>query len=606
MVSAVGNAAAPRVRGGHRTAVAMAVAALVVAPVAALATAPASSTGPRVLRVGSWHGVRGTFRSVQAAVDAAHRGDWVLVAPGDWKERGDFTTDKPAKGEPGWGVTVEVPQLHIRGMSRNRVVIDGTKPGSPQCSNKRADQVLTSNGRSGIVVYKADGVSIENLTVCNFLGEGNQIWWNGGDGSGKVGIGSYHGAYLNATTTYYSAKDPAGTYGIFVSNSRGPGLITRTYASNMNDSSYYIGACPNCNAVLDRPWAEHSALGYSGTNSGGHLIIQNGQWDDNATGIVTNSQNNDDAPSPQDGACPSGTGPTGSSSCEVWRNNSVHDNNDPNVPEAGSAAAGPVGTGMVIAGGRFDTLVHNRVTHNKAWGILTTPYPDTEVPPTGIGQHCNGGAPDADLSAIGGAGTVPCYFSDWGSEVAHNSFAHNGGYGNPTNGDIADLSQVPPEDPTAPGNCWHDNADSSGTVSMWPETLSATNSTCGQAGVFPDPAEVAVLTVQVSCDSQILFSCAPPPGVPAQYPQTTKVTLKPLPTKQLTTMPHPCKGVPANPWCPAPRGSAAQAQAAGGTAALAATGMDARLPLTGLAVLAAAGAGLAWRRQLTWRSRPSQ
>ncbi len=574
---------------------------LAATPIAALASPHTGSSTPRVLRVGSWRGIRGTFPSVQAAVDAVHRGDWVLVGPGDWKERGDFTTHKPAKGEPGWGVTVDVPGLHLRGMNRNRVVIDGTKPGAAQCSGHRSDQVFTAHGRSGIVVDKASGVSIENLTACNFLGEGNQIWWNGGDGSGKVGMGTYHGGYLNATTTYYNAKDPAGTYGIFVSNAKGPGLITRTYASNMNDSSYYIGACPDCHAVLDRAWAEHSALGYSGTNSGGHLIIQNGRWDDNATGIVTNSQNNDDAPSPQDGSCPSGKGPTGSSSCEVWRNNVVTNNNDPNVPEAGSAAAGPVGTGMVIAGGRFDTLVHNTVTHNKAWGILTTPYPDTEVPPSDIGQHCQGGAPDADLTPIGGTGTVPCYFSDWGSEVAHNSFAHNGGYGNPTNGDIADLSQVPPENPTAPGNCWHDNTDTAGSLSEWPQTLPQTNSTCGQAGAFPDPAEVAVLTAEVACDSQLLFDCAPPSGVPAQYPQTTKVTLKPLPTKRLHTMPDPCKGVPVNPWCPgggtssATRSSQASATRSSGST-LPNTGLTIGIPIAGLALLGA-GTALGARRR---------
>jgi len=266
----------------------------------------------------------------------------------------------------------------------------------------------------------------------------------------------------------------------------------------------------------------------------------------------------------------------------VWRNNFVHDNNNPNVPEAGSAAAGPVGTGMVIAGGRFDTLVHNTVTHNKAWGILTTPYPDTEVPPSDIGQDCQGGAPNFDLSAIGFTGTVPCYFSDWGSEVAHNSFAHNGGYGNPTNGDIGDLSHTPPEDPTAPGNCWHDNTDTSGTVSEWPQTLSQTNGTCGQAGVFPDPAEVSLLTAEVACDSQLLFDCAPPPGVPAQYPQTTKVTLKPLPTKQLHTMPDPCKGVPTNPWCPKPGTSAATRASESSGSGLPNTGLAIGLPIAGL------------------------
>src|SRR4051794_20365344 len=77
---------------------------------------------PRVLRVGSWHGIKGTFTSIQAAVDAAHRGDWVLVGPGDWKERGDYTTHKPSGGEPGWAVTIDVPGLHLRGMNRNRVV----------------------------------------------------------------------------------------------------------------------------------------------------------------------------------------------------------------------------------------------------------------------------------------------------------------------------------------------------------------------------------------------------------------------------------------------------------------------------------------------------
>ncbi|MBV9291646.1 MAG: hypothetical protein JO222_04285 [Frankiales bacterium] len=552
-----------------------------------VSAAPTQARTVRVLRVGTWHGVRGTYPSIQAAVDAAHPGDWVLVGPGDWKERGDYTTWKPSGGEPGWGVTIKVPHLHLRGMNRNSVVVDGTKPGSPQCSNHRADQDFgplykgKHVGRSGIVASKVDGVSIDNLTACNFLGQGNQIWWNGGDGSGKVGMGPYSGSYLSATTTYFNANDPQATYGIFVSNARGPALITRTYASNMNDAAYYIGACADCGVVLDRPHAENSALGYSGTNSGGHLIIQNGEWDDNATGIVSNSQNNDDSPSPQDGACPSGNG-----SCEIWRNNYVHDNNNPNVPEAGSAAAGPVGTGMVIAGGRNDTLLHNRVTNNKAWGILTTPYPDTEVPPSDIGQHCQGGAPNTAVSGLilGQTGTVPCYFSDWGNEIAHNSFAHNGGYGNPTNGDIADISHVPPEDPSAPGNCWHNNKDTAGPLSMFPTTLGATNSTCGQP-VYPDPAEVAVLTAEVSCDSQLLFNCAPPPGVPAQYPQTTKVRLKPLPHEQ--TMPDPCKGVPTNPWCPRHHSSGrhGSTQGSGSGRTLSDTGLDIGVPIAGLLLL---------------------
>ena len=51
--------------------------------VAAVASAPAAVAAPRVLRVGSYHRIPGQFRTIQAAVDHARRGDWVLVAPGD-------------------------------------------------------------------------------------------------------------------------------------------------------------------------------------------------------------------------------------------------------------------------------------------------------------------------------------------------------------------------------------------------------------------------------------------------------------------------------------------------------------------------------------------
>ena len=580
------------------------VSAGVIAIAAVALPAPAGGTTVRVLRVGTWKGIPGTYKSIQAAVDAANPGDWVLVGPGDWKEVGDETTHKPAAGKPGWGVTINKAGLHLRGMNRNTVVVDGTKAGTPQCSSKRADQNFGgSGGRSGIVVDKVDGTYVENLTVCNFLGQGNQIWWNGGDGSGKVGMGSYWGNYLTATTTYWAASDPAGTYGIFVSNARGPGSISQTYASNMNDSSYYIGACADCNAVLDHPWAEHSALGYSGTNSGGHLIIQYGKWDDNQSGIVTNSQNNDDAPSPQDGSCPTAPG----TSCEIWRYNEVFDNNDPNVPQdTGAASVGPVGTGMVIAGGRFDTVIHNDVHDNKAWGIITTPYPDTEVPPSGIGQNCNGGFGGTPATTlVGTTGTVPCYYSDWGNEVAHNEFTNNGGYGNPTNGDIADLSQPPPEDPTAPANCWHDNTNTAGSVSQWPATLQTTQATCG-GNVYPDPASTAVLTTEALCDTDFLSQASPSAPscslpVVASYPKTTTVTLKPLPA--LLPMPNPCLGVPVNPWCPGSSGASTTVShpSASGHGGLASSGLDARLPLGAAAVVLAGLATLAVRRRRSSR-----
>ncbi|HET9729688.1 MAG TPA: hypothetical protein VFR41_09725, partial [Acidimicrobiia bacterium] len=221
--------------------------------------------GVRVLRVGIWHGIAGQYASIQAAVNDAHPGDWILVAPGDYHETG---ADEA-------GVLITTPNVHLRGLDRNGVVVDGARAGAPQCSTAASDQ--GAPGRNGVEVFEADGVTIDNLTACNFMngnGGGNEIWWNGGDGTGERHLALFGGSYLSATSTFFAPGAPRAEYGIFVSNTTGPGTIIHTYASNMADSDYYVGACPDCNTILDDAHAQYSALGYSGTNSGGHLIIR--------------------------------------------------------------------------------------------------------------------------------------------------------------------------------------------------------------------------------------------------------------------------------------------------------------------------------------------
>ncbi|MEO9223870.1 MAG: hypothetical protein ABI276_02650 [Acidimicrobiales bacterium] len=43
----------------------------------------------RVLLVGTFNGHAGQYKTIQAAVDAARSGDWILVAPGDYHEAAD-------------------------------------------------------------------------------------------------------------------------------------------------------------------------------------------------------------------------------------------------------------------------------------------------------------------------------------------------------------------------------------------------------------------------------------------------------------------------------------------------------------------------------------
>src|SRR5262249_37791800 len=79
------------------------------------------------------------YSTIQGAVNAASPGDWVLIEPGVYDE----------------AVLVTTPGIHIRGMDRNGVILDGQHEAGAE-------------GRNGIDVFKTDGVSIENLTVKNF------------------------------------------------------------------------------------------------------------------------------------------------------------------------------------------------------------------------------------------------------------------------------------------------------------------------------------------------------------------------------------------------------------------------------------------------------
>ncbi len=310
--------------------------------------------------VGTYHGQPGQYATIQAAVDAAQPGDWVLIAPGDYHEMRDLAHPPVGDVHGGYGgVLITTSGIHLRGMDRSGVVIDGTNRGASTCSSSAADQNFgapaangKSLGRNGIVVWKADNVSIENLTVCNFLrgagDSGNQIWWNGGADSGTIGLRGYVGRYLTATSTYFGSENTAAQYGIFSSDAQGRALWDEVYASNFSDSGMYVGACLQvCDIKIERADAQYSALGYSGTNSGGSIIIENSEFDHNQDGFDTNSQIAGDPPAPQNGACPDGAlSPiTHTHSCWVFVHNYVHDNNDPNVPQSGESSSAPDGHG---------------------------------------------------------------------------------------------------------------------------------------------------------------------------------------------------------------------------------------------------------------------
>ncbi len=413
--------------------------------------------------------------TIQGGVNRAKPCDWVLVAPGRYPEK----------------VVIRTPHLHLRGMNRNTVIVDGAH---------RVGQ--------GIVVDRASDVWIENLTVRNWDRKsrddgdsgGNEIWFNGGDETGKIGASGWHGNWLTAYDTGL-----LGGYGIFTSNSVN-GEFDHVYASGFNDSGVYIGACPDCQATVSHALVERNALGFSGTNAGGHLIVQDSVFRNNAVGVGPNSLPND-IPPPQLGTCDSATNtsPTPAITttkldrCTIFRRNVITNNNNLTTPANGTSGQLPWGVGLEPVGTYGDLFTDNVISGNRNFGILGVENP-VPFPPT--------------------ADTI--YFQLAGNAFTNNKVA-GGGYA-----DIALAGGLFGAKQSV-DNCFANNVYKTSLpadLSPWSCSLDQTPN--------PDPAAAGqLLGIVIKLQGESLARKAKGQPAPPAQP----------------TMPNPCAGAPKNPLC---------------------------------------------------------
>ncbi len=265
----------------------------------------AASGKPRTIKVPK------DVKKIQTAVDKAPPGSLILVSPGVYREAVTVTTDR----------------LVIRGLDRNKTILDG---------GYKLD--------NGIKVLGADGVAVENMTARKFTKNG--FFW--------TGVKGYRGSYLTATRT--------GDYGIYAFDAT-DGIFEHLYGSGSPDAAVYIGQCYPCNAVVRDVLGEYNGLGFSGTNAGGNLIIMNSVWRHNRAGIVPNSGDGEANP-PQHDA--------------VVIGNLVYDNNNGTTPAIDAAILGQ-GNGILVAGGNDDLVTKNRVFDHDIAGIGIVPIPDKTV-----------------------------------------------------------------------------------------------------------------------------------------------------------------------------------------------------------------------------------
>ena len=247
--------------------------------------------------------------TVPAAVAAAAPGDTILL------DRGTY---------PG-GVIVpkSKPNLTIRGVDRNAVVFDG------------------ADTQDDAIDVLADGVTLQNLSAHDF--RKNAFYWDG--------VTGFTGSYLTVWNVL--------GYGIYSEDST-DGLMEHDYVSGAADAAYYVGECNPCRTTIRNVVARLSAVGYSGTNASGALVIRDSRWDRNGAGILPNSLADEADPPQQDALIVANT---------VTRSGRAR------VP-LNTPLAGYYGIGIGIAGGNSNRVLRNSVGASRRYGIavFSTPY----------------------------------------------------------------------------------------------------------------------------------------------------------------------------------------------------------------------------------------
>jgi hypothetical protein len=363
------------------------------------------------------------FDTIQAAADAAAPGALVLIAEGTYEE----------------AVNVTCPDITLRGVDRNNVVLEGN-----------------FELENGIRILETDGVVVENMTAQNYTGNG--FFWTGVDG--------YRGSYLTAIRN--------GDYGVYAYGSVN-GVLEHSYGSGSPDAGVYIGQCGDCNAVVDDFTSEWNGLGYSGTNSTNVTII-NSTFRHNRSGIVPNAGSYEGCPPPVR---------------NTIVGNLAYDNGNLETPAIGPAVDFP-GAGLLISGSNNNVIERNRVSGNPLAGILIAPTPEYDP----IGPIVDEPDPncvedsvpvsDAEIAEL----PNPQVWRSSGNQVTDNVAEDNGSAGG---WDIATV------EPTETENCFSGNE--AGTYS--PANLTEVAPCGGPFGAIEaESATIAGILVDLEAEPQ--------------------------------------------------------------------------------------------------------
>jgi hypothetical protein len=261
------------------------------------------------------------FTSIQRAINAADAGDTIRIRPGTYRE----------------GVA-------IKGRRKSYIKLIGSprSPGRVTLDGRRA----RGSNQNGVRVDGADEVTVSGITAKNFKSNGFFV----------VNAVGYTLTKLVAART--------GVYGIYAFNSKG-GEISDSEAYYVNDGAFYIGQTPPqtrpIRTIVRNVDGWGSPIGFSASNMR-YVTITKSRFFNNAVGIVPNAIDTEKFPPPE--------GNTIVDNDIFWNNFNFHTGNPPFERRSeGNALLVPVGTGILLLGGRDHRIENNRFYGNFLAGV---------------------------------------------------------------------------------------------------------------------------------------------------------------------------------------------------------------------------------------------
>jgi hypothetical protein len=257
------------------------------------------------------------FTKIQKAVKAADAGDTIRVRKGVYREA-----------------------VTISGRSKRYLKIVGDR-------RKPRNVVLEGSDKkqNGFFVNGADQVTIDGFTARNYKANGFFV----------VNVVGYKLTHLIAAKS--------GVYGVYAFNSKG-GEMSHSEAYYHSDAGFYIGQTPQqpkpVRSVVRNVESWGNPIGFSATNMR-YATITDSRFYNNAIGIVPNALESEKFPPAEANVI--------TDNDVFWNNFNVHAGAPFEPKKTGVVPLVPVGTGILLLGGRTNRVEGNRVYGNYLIGV---------------------------------------------------------------------------------------------------------------------------------------------------------------------------------------------------------------------------------------------